>query len=175
VRSALRLQLALVSCKAHFAASLLKPVRSIPPHPGLRGSPPFHFVEQETGVMTQMEVASAAEILEGKAHAVTLGKLSLVLTRIGGKIQAFENRCPHLGLPLVRGRIDGQSIRCPWHGSRFDICSGENLDWWRSIPGGVRMPNWTHKLIALGKKPAPLRRFEAREDRGQVYVSVPQP
>lgn len=123
--------------------------------------------------MNQIDIASAADVVEGKAHLATAGKLSLLLTRVDGRLQAFENRCPHLGLPLARGRIDNGAIRCPWHGSSFDICSGENLDWCTSIPGGVQMPSWTHKLIALGKKPAPLRRFEVREEKGRIYVNVP--
>ncbi|TAL01466.1 MAG: Rieske (2Fe-2S) protein [Rhodospirillaceae bacterium] len=122
--------------------------------------------------MSQMDIANATDIVEGKARAFAAGKLSLVLTRLKGKVYAFQNKCPHLGLPLVRGQIDGTTIRCPWHGARFDICSGENLEWCNGIPGGITMPDWTHKVIALGKKPAPLHSFETREENGRVYVTM---
>jgi nitrite reductase/ring-hydroxylating ferredoxin subunit len=126
----------------------------------------------EDKVMAQIDIAGAADVVEGKTRAAAAGKLSVVLTRLKGKVYAFENKCPHLGLPLAKGKIDGSAIQCPWHGARFDMCSGENLQWCSGIPGGITMPDWTHKMIALGKKPAPLRRFEAREENGRVYVTV---
>jgi nitrite reductase/ring-hydroxylating ferredoxin subunit len=124
--------------------------------------------------LPQIDLADALDIGEGKARAFSAGKLSLVLARVQGKIYAFENKCPHLGLPLAKGEIEGTAIRCPWHGAYFDIRSGENLEWCSRIPGGIAMPNWTHKMIALGKKPAPLHRFETREENGRVFVTVPE-
>jgi nitrite reductase/ring-hydroxylating ferredoxin subunit len=123
--------------------------------------------------LSQIDVAGATDVAEGKTQVVTAGKLSLVLTRLKGKVYAFQNKCPHLGLSLARGKIEGTAIRCPWHGARFDIATGENLAWCDAIPGGLTMPEWTHKMIALGKQPAPLHRFEAREENGRVYVTVP--
>jgi nitrite reductase/ring-hydroxylating ferredoxin subunit len=123
--------------------------------------------------MSEVDIAGASEIVEGKTRALAHGKLSLVLTRFAGKLYAFENKCPHLGLPLAKGKLDGTTIRCPWHGARFDVASGENVQWCNAIPGGLSMPEWTHGMLALGKKPAPLHRFEAREANGRVYVTVP--
>lgn len=56
---------------------------------------------------------------------------------------AFRDRCPHKGASLCEGRIggtfvpsapheyvfgmDGQVIRCPWHGWEFDLRSGRSL------------------------------------------------
>ncbi len=124
--------------------------------------------------MTQIEIA-ATNIDEGKTQVVSVGKFSVVLARVKGKVYAFQNKCPHLGLSLARGKIEGTTIRCPWHGARFDICSGENVEWCNAIPGGLTMPDWTHKMIAMGKRPAPLHLFEAREENGRVYVTAPVP
>jgi len=54
---------------------------------------------------------------------------SLVFVRSGDTIQAFENACAHLGLPLERGIVDiaDGTITCPWHGFRFDCMTGECL------------------------------------------------
>jgi nitrite reductase/ring-hydroxylating ferredoxin subunit len=122
--------------------------------------------------MARVEVASSVEVREGSLHAARVGQRSLLLTRIQGKVHAIENRCPHLGLSLARGKLSDGTIRCPFHGSRFDICSGRNLDWVNSV-GGLPLPEWSRKLVALGKQPQPLTVFQASEDKGTVYVEIP--
>jgi nitrite reductase/ring-hydroxylating ferredoxin subunit len=94
------------------------------------------------------------------------------VTRVAGVVQAFENKCPHLNLALTRGKIANGAITCPWHGSRFDICSGRNLDWVNSFIG-IPMPGWTRGMIAMGKKPAGLTVFAASERDGAVFADIP--
>ena len=62
-------------------------------------------------------------------------------------------------------------MTCPWHNSRFDLCTGENLDW---APGfaGLDMPRWSRRAIALGRKPAPLTTYEVVVEGQDVYVEV---
>lgn len=82
------------------------------------------------------------------------------------------DKCPHLGLSLTKGPKGGYAdgvITCPWHNSRFEVCSGENLDW---APGfaGLTAPGWSRKLIAMGKSPAPLHVVPASVVDGEVVV-----
>lgn len=49
----------------------------------------------------------------------------VLLVRLGTKIMAYRNQCPHLGMPLDRGPMEGTVITCPWHGFRFDLLTGE--------------------------------------------------
>jgi len=121
--------------------------------------------------MSKVEVAKSAQIHEGEIHLASAGGHSIALTRITGTVRAFENKCPHLGLSLARGKIENGTITCPWHGSRYDICSGKNLDWVNSIVG-IPMPQWSHGLIALGKSPAPVRTFDVSEGNGAVFVDL---
>ena len=122
--------------------------------------------------MSRIEVAKLDEIFEGEFHAAKVGDYKVLITRTKGQICAIENRCPHLGLPLARGEIADGAVRCPWHGSRFDLCTGESLDWVNGV-AGIPLPKFTHGLIALGKAPAPVRRFEVSIEDGIVYVDVP--
>lgn len=52
-----------------------------------------------------------------------------------GKAAAFEDCCPHRMVPLSRGRVEGESLRCGYHGLRFD-CSGKCVE----VPGQVNIP-----------------------------------
>jgi nitrite reductase/ring-hydroxylating ferredoxin subunit len=82
------------------------------------------------------------------------------------------DKCPHAGLSLTKGPRGAYSdgvITCPWHNSRFDVCSGENLDWTPGV-AGITAPKWSRKLIALGKSPAPLTVVPARVEDGNVVI-----
>jgi nitrite reductase/ring-hydroxylating ferredoxin subunit len=122
--------------------------------------------------MKRVEVASAADVREGEILVKDVDGVSILLTRVEGTVYAVANKCPHLGWSMARGSVEGKVLRCPWHGSEFDVCSGENLDWVNSV-AGIKMPGWSRRLIGLGSTPAPVETFEASEESGSVFVSLP--
>ncbi len=71
------------------------------------------------------KLASEAEIKEGEVFTCNTRIGRVAITRLNGKICAFENTCTHDGGPLNGGHLDGKEIVCPRHGARFDIESGE--------------------------------------------------
>ena len=44
---------------------------------------------------------------------------------IDGKYYAINNKCTHEGGPLADGKLEGYEVECPWHGSKFDVRTGE--------------------------------------------------
>ena len=120
----------------------------------------------------RLKVADAGDIREGELHAAEAGGRRLLLTRIDGQVHAVENRCPHMGMKMTRGELCEGVLKCPWHGSRFDFRTGQNMDWVNAF-AGIPMPKWTHGVIAMGKSPAPLQTVSAEEDSGDVYVRLP--
>ena len=54
-----------------------------------------------------------------------LGINTLVLVRQGSTIQALHETCAHAGGPLAQGTLVDGCIQCPWHGSRFDLATGD--------------------------------------------------
>jgi nitrite reductase/ring-hydroxylating ferredoxin subunit len=75
--------------------------------------------------MAFLNVGQADDIVPGTARVVKAGERTLALFNLGGTFYAIDNRCPHVGGPLGEGAIEGKVVICPWHGSRFDITTGE--------------------------------------------------
>jgi nitrite reductase/ring-hydroxylating ferredoxin subunit len=55
--------------------------------------------------------------------------VSLAVVRRGSRVDAFVGTCAHLGGPMAEGTVEevrgAECLVCPWHGSAFDLDSGE--------------------------------------------------
>ena len=60
-----------------------------------------------------------------------------------GKASLTTHKCPHLGADLVKGRIDGDHLRCPFHGFKFGT-DGECKDAYGQYdnPAALRLNCW---------------------------------
>ena len=88
------------------------------------------------------EVAAVPPQGEG-ALTVAVDGVEVGLYRVGERIVAWRNVCPHGAAPVCRGTVDGtrlasgvyeyrygrdqEILQCPWHGWEFDLLSGEHL------------------------------------------------
>ncbi len=97
-------------------------------------------------------VLPATELAEGTPTKAMLGTTALVLVRRGDLVHALRETCSHAGGPLSEGRVDGDSIICPWHASEF-----------RLRDGAVRHGPATTRLTT----------YAARINEGQVEVQGP--
>lgn len=80
----------------------------------------------ESPFQVPFEDAMASDALpEGGIAAVELARASVLLTRQRGKVRAYPNACPHLGMPLDTGEVDSGILQCRYHGFRFVLDSGE--------------------------------------------------
>ena len=59
------------------------------------------------------------EIEPGRIHARTIIDQPLVMFRTATGIVALEDRCPHRFAPLSLGRLEGDALRCMYHGLKF--------------------------------------------------------
>ena len=94
-------------------------------------------------------VLASSKLAENKPAKASANGVSIVLVRQGDSIFALRDTCTHLGGPLSEGTLEGDSIRCPWHGSRFCLKDGSVLD---------------------GPAVFPERLFDVRERDGQIEV-----
>lgn len=69
-------------------------------------------------------VLPAAELPENQPTKATLGRTAIVLVRRGDVVHALRETCSHLGGPLSKGTLEGDSIVCPWHASKFRLSDG---------------------------------------------------
>ena len=55
--------------------------------------------------------------------------VSLAVVRRGARVDAFVGTCAHVGGPLAEGTVEqvggADCLVCPWHGSAFDLDSGQ--------------------------------------------------
>lgn len=64
---------------------------------------------------------------ERPVRVMASGK-KVMLVRHEGRIYALAETCAHLGGPLAEGKLEGGSIRCPWHGSRYSLADGRVIE-----------------------------------------------
>ena len=75
-------------------------------------------------------VLPVEQLPENRLTRAMLGDTPLVLLRRGMQVYALAEVCAHLGGPLAEGELDSTAdghptVICPWHGSKFDMTSGE--------------------------------------------------
>src|SRR6266705_987500 len=61
------------------------------------------------------------ELIDGRKLARTILERPVVMYRgATGKVVALDDRCCHRAAPLSMGRIEGDDIRCMYHGMKFE-------------------------------------------------------
>ena len=74
--------------------------------------------------MTMIEVGKVGDILPGTMKLFQVENKKILIANVAGKFYALDNRCPHAGGDLSKGKLEGQIVVCPRHGSRFDVTTG---------------------------------------------------
>ncbi len=70
-------------------------------------------------------VGDAEELKVDQMKLLRVGDRRIVLARDEKGYVAFDDRCPHRGGALAGGAMICGTVQCPWHGSQFDVRSGE--------------------------------------------------
>ena len=74
------------------------------------------------------EIGDAAELAKTPLQQLTVGKTKIALTARDGVFHAISGVCNHVGGPLGDGRLDGDYVVCPWHGSEFALDEGRVIN-----------------------------------------------
>lgn len=78
--------------------------------------------------MSFVEALRESELWIGELRQVRVHGGRVLLVRTDAGIFAYEDRCPHLGLPLSEGQLDGHTLTCAAHQFQFDAATGEGIN-----------------------------------------------
>ena len=115
--------------------------------------------------MTWVQALPRENLEAGGRQVVKIGDRKILLVDLDGKICAVNNACPHLKLPLKKGKITDGAIVCPFHRSAFDLCTGEVKNW-------TPFPPVVGNLLGKISTEKKLEVFPTRIESGKIWVDV---
>jgi 3-phenylpropionate/trans-cinnamate dioxygenase ferredoxin subunit len=103
--------------------------------------------------MSKIPVAQTGDIPPGTMKAVRAGSEKMVVYHLDDGFYATQHLCTHTLGPLARGKIvEGGQVQCPLHRARFDIRTGDVVEW-ANFPPGVQLINLVRREKALTTYP----------------------
>ena len=115
------------------------------------------------GKLTRL--ANINDLTEGSMKRFQVEGMDILIARIEGKYYAAQNKCPHLGGDLSKGKLEGTVITCPRHGSQFDLTDGSVVRWLK----GAGLISTIAKTL---KSPQKLTTYNTKVDGQDIMVEV---
>lgn len=76
----------------------------------------------------KVKVCKVSDIPENDMRCVELDDRNVLVVRSGDSIFVADEMCTHEDARLCDGNLSGNIVKCPLHGSRFDLVTGKVLD-----------------------------------------------
>jgi len=115
--------------------------------------------------VTLHTVCRTDELKTGQMKAFTVADQKIVVYHLDDGFYATQASCTHLFAPLAKGKIlDDCKVQCPFHHARFDIRTGEVIDW-ANFPPGIQLLN-----VVRGQKA--LKTYKVSVKAGAVQVKI---
>ena len=90
-----------------------------------------------------VKVADTMDIQPSHMKEVQVDGENICVVNVDGKYYAIGSICTHEGDPLADGTLEGYEVECPWHGSKFDVRTGEVT----SPPASEPEPDYDVKVV----------------------------
>jgi nitrite reductase/ring-hydroxylating ferredoxin subunit len=103
----------------------------------------------DRGSQEWIDVGAACEVNAGEPRRVVADETPVLVVRHDLGLYAIHNRCSHRGCSLAEGELQGDTIVCGCHGSRFSLADGS---------------------VITGPATAPQPAFEVRERAERIEV-----
>jgi nitrite reductase/ring-hydroxylating ferredoxin subunit len=75
-----------------------------------------------------VEVAKLDQLAPGQGMTVTVRGMPVALFNVDGTVYAIDDTCLHAGVSLGTGELRGHIVRCPAHGWRYDVTTGDTMN-----------------------------------------------
>jgi len=112
-----------------------------------------------------IEAGNSSELQDGAMKEVLVQGREILLARVGDKYYAADNRCPHMGGKLSRGKLEAAVVTCPLHGSQFDLNDGRVVRWLKG----------TGVISAIGKifkSPRQLTTYKVKVEKEKILIEI---
>jgi nitrite reductase/ring-hydroxylating ferredoxin subunit len=101
--------------------------------------------------MSKVKVAKLPEVPPGSMMGLDIEGRYMLLANVDGKIYAMDGLCSHMAGRLWEGTLEGSIVKCPKHGSRFDVRTGEVVSQVKIPLIGKAKPMKTYKTSIEGE------------------------
>ena len=75
--------------------------------------------------MTAKKIGTVKDLEYAPLKGMVVDGKEILVVKTGTNIFAIRNKCTHMGCKLSSGKLEGETVRCPCHGSMFNVRSGE--------------------------------------------------
>jgi nitrite reductase/ring-hydroxylating ferredoxin subunit len=75
-----------------------------------------------------IKIGKVDELRPGSMKRVDIDGRRMLLANVNGRFCATDDTCTHEDASLSTGSLRGELVKCPLHGSRFNVCTGEVLE-----------------------------------------------
>ena len=110
------------------------------------------FDDVKVGAGQPLEVADDEELKENQMKLLRVNGHRIVLARTSEGYSAFDDSCTHRGGSLAGGVLIDGTVHCLWHGSQFDVATGE---------------------VSCGPAKRKIKVYRVEEKRGKVWLASP--
>ena len=101
-----------------------------------------------------VEIHDIYKLKTNQMRLVHVAGKRIVVARTEDKFVAFDDHCTHRGGSLAGGSMACGTVQCPWHGSQFDVNTGQ---------------------VKAGPAKHPIITYPIVEENGKLYVRIAAP
>ena len=75
-----------------------------------------------------LELGHIKDFEEKKLYPKNFEQVNFLVSKVDRSIYAIRNQCVDSILPIDQGRIEDHFLICPWHGCRYDLKTGREVN-----------------------------------------------